>query len=42
MAFVFDLPSPGMPEQALRVGFLTLAQILMIVVMRGARMTVLT
>jgi len=41
LAFLFDLPSPGMPEQAVRVVYLTIAQLLMIVVLRGARMTVL-
>jgi hypothetical protein len=41
MAFILDVPSPGMPEQAVRMGYLTIAQILMIVVLRGARMTVL-
>ncbi len=41
MVFLFDLISPGMPEQAVRVIYLTIAQILMIAVLRGARMTVL-
>lgn len=41
LAFIFDVPSPGMPEQALRVGYLTIAQLLMILVLWGARMTVL-
>lgn len=40
LAFVFDLPSPGMPEQGLRIGFLTIAQLLMILLLWGARVTV--
>ena len=39
-AFVLTLPSPGMPEEAIRVAFLTLAQVLMIVVLRGAHMAI--
>ena len=41
LVFLFDLPSPGMPEQGVRMVYLTIAQLLMIVVLRGARMTVL-
>jgi hypothetical protein len=41
LVFIFDLPSPGMPEQAVRFVFLTIAQLLMIAVLRGARMTIL-
>ncbi|MBK9739410.1 MAG: hypothetical protein IPO93_07830 [Actinobacteria bacterium] len=41
LAFILDLPSPGMPEQAIRVVYLTIAQVVMIGVLRGARATVL-
>jgi hypothetical protein len=41
LVFLFDLPSPGMPEQVVRIVYLTIAQLLMVVVLRGARMTVL-
>jgi hypothetical protein len=40
-AFIFELPAPEMPEQVIRIAYLTVAQTLMIVVLRGARMAFL-
>jgi hypothetical protein len=41
MAFIFELPAPQMSEQVIRIAYLTIAQALMIVVLRGARMAFL-